>query len=114
MNKHNRTDPDQNSIDFDLEPAGPSGTYRHSIHSLHLLGHLQDNIENNEQEQQGNSAMYLHEEVKGGVGMQANALSIIPTRSRSAEDLEWDEDLDSELEIDPRTSTVEHIGRTAL
>ena len=48
--------------------------------------------------------------------MQTNALSIIPSRCRSAEDLEWDEELDSELEIDQRTSSVEHIiiGRKAL
>ena len=123
---------DDTSVDFDLEPAGPSGTYRHSVHSLHVLGQIEDNDENNRQEEQQQqkhenhhhhhqlnvAPMYLREEVKGGVGMQANELAVFGLQNH--EDLEWDEDmdsngeLDSDLEIDPRTSTIQYVGRTAL
>ncbi|XP_072017158.1 uncharacterized protein [Amphiura filiformis] len=114
--KHRRNsgEPEEHSVDFDLEPAGPTGTYRHSMHSLHLLDTIQDNKENATQEKQAKTVMYLREEMKEGVGMQTNALAVIPLRDE--EDMEWDEDieLDSDLEIDPRTSSIEHVGRTAL
>ncbi|XP_072016617.1 uncharacterized protein [Amphiura filiformis] len=113
-NRRNSADAEEHSVDFDLEPAGPTGTYRHSMNSLHLLDTIQDNKENVTQEKQAKTVMYLREEMKEGVGMQTNALAVIPLRDE--EDMEWDEDieLDSDLEIDPRTSSIEHVGRTAL
>ena len=68
-----------------------------------------------QEKERKNSTMYLREEVKGGVGMQANELAVFSSKD-SVGDLEWDEDieLESELEVDRRTSAIVQIGRTTL